>query len=238
MSLSMPTGEIFSGMLYITPTSVAPEGLPIPTTANSTLTTDNLGNPLFIPPLTYLTLVNSAINRGIPFPSLGSPPVQATADIYGGVSIPYATDAYTGLSITLPAPVTQNFATWLLTFSIPIYAKSLNITSTGGQTLSGIMLALYDSQTATVPVAKAYLGNAGSLYYSTLASVSFAIDSATFAAQQNLYVCAFFDSQWATSDMGLVLNGYIDDTNTVTTLGGQIAGTIAQIIPSNQYIPT
>ncbi|MGL5041298.1 MAG: hypothetical protein ACRC6D_14620 [Aeromonas sp.] len=240
MTLSMPTGEISSGMLYITSTSTAPESLPILNIANQTLTTTGTGDPIFVNPLKYITLINNAFTSGIPAPNAGSPVIQATADIYGGVDIPFDINAYTGIIISLPTPVDANFSTWLINYSIPVYAKSLNITSSGAQTLGGIMLALYTSTTAaaTAPVAKAYIGNAGTLYYSSLENVSFEISTGAFPTSQNLYLCAFFDSQWATSNMGLVLNGIISATNTSETIGGQINGTVTQVVLSSQYFPT
>jgi hypothetical protein len=238
MSIATPAGVLTStGVVYRPVGSNGLAALTVPTTPNYALVANSSGALVFTAPPPYLELSNTPIVTTACFPTAGSAPIQATAAITSG-AVAYAAAAYTGYSLTLPtfkAP-TQSFCN--LALPIQIYAKSLNVSTTGGQTLGNVLLAWYGSQTATIPLASVVVGVPGSFYYAMDVPLNFRIATSLLTTTPTIYLCAFFDSAWATSNMGVVINGTITSSNLTQTVPGQsMVGAITENVASNLYNP-
>lgn len=238
MTLSTPSGVLTQGILNVQSGATAPSSLVVPSNApNAPLVANSVAVPIFKSAPTYITLNNSETSNPNCFPSAGSAPVQAVANITSG-TIPYASAAFTGFSLSIPTAVAPSQSFMNLTLTASICAQSLNIL-TGGQTLSKIFFAWYTSQSSSNYIAGSTVGVAGSFYYNDATTLTFRIASSVLVGVTTLYLCAFFDSSWATGNMGVVVNGTITSGNVTAAITNQsISAYLNENVIASIYNPT
>lgn len=182
------------------------------------------------PPLTASNIIvgDSDIDlKAQSFPASGTAPLSAFVD-FTSATIPYSAAAYTGLQLSYQPQDIDN-GTIYLNVSIPVYAEA-----TAPQLLSPVMLAFFGEQSGSTPIATMVVGTGGVESFSAVANFQFIGASADYESGLNLYVCAFFDSNVATADMSLVVNGSVISSVSEPYAYQAITGKFVETSPNSQ----